>query len=136
MSTVNLPVTLELVGCAECGISFGVPSDYVRIRRGDHETFYCPSGHHNYYPGLSEAEKLKQYLANSRWRLAAAETAAQAARDQLQTSERRRRAEKAAKTRIKNRIANGVCPKCNRSFPDLHQHMAGQHPGFAAEPDA
>ena len=48
--------------------------------------------------------------------------------------EAKRRGEKAAKTRIKNRIAAGVCPCCNRTFQNLAKHMAGQHPDFTPEP--
>jgi hypothetical protein len=33
-------------------------------------------------------------------------------------------------TRIKKRVAAGVCPCCNRSFKDLARHMAGQHPDY------
>jgi Fe-S oxidoreductase len=55
-----------------------------------------------------------------------------AQRDQAQADAR---AQKAAKTRIKNdrdriktRVANGVCPHCNRTFQNLARHMASQHP--------
>jgi hypothetical protein len=34
-------------------------------------------------------------------------------------------------TRIKNRVKNGVCICCNRSFSDLHQHMLTKHPDFS-----
>lgn len=33
-------------------------------------------------------------------------------------------------TRIKNRVGNGVCPCCNRSFGNLHRHMQTKHPGW------
>lgn len=41
-----------------------------------------------------------------------------------------RRAQKGQNTRLKNRIAAGVCPCCNRSFQNVARHMAGQHPDF------
>jgi len=47
--------------------------------------------------------------------------------------EAQRRAEKAAKTRIKNRIGNGVCPCCNRTFKDLASHMKCKHPEYASD---
>ena len=33
-----------------------------------------------------------------------------------------------AKRRIEKRIHAGVCPCCNRSFPNLQRHMAAKHP--------
>jgi hypothetical protein len=51
--------------------------------------------------------------------------------DERDTAERRRRAEKAAKTKIKNRVAKGVCPCCNRTFQNLADHMKSKHPDYA-----
>jgi hypothetical protein len=42
-------------------------------------------------------------------------------------------AQKGQKTRIKNRIARGVCPCCNRSFADLGAHMQQKHPHFTEQ---
>lgn len=121
--TITTETTIVPVTCGECGTVFGLGAKYQEARLADHRTFYCPNGHGRAYNGKSEAEKLREQLgwANSR---------AQSWRDQAETAEARRRGEKAAKTRLKNRIANGVCPECKRSFPDLRQHMAGQHPHF------
>lgn len=130
MSTQTYIGTLVVQDCPNCGMQFGVPADYDKRRQDDHQTFYCPSGHGQSYTGKSEAQKLRGLLANANRRIEWAETGLRAARDQAETSEYRRRAEKAAKTRLKNRIANGVCPCCNRSFQDLRRHMAGRHPNY------
>lgn len=37
-------------------------------------------------------------------------------------------------TRTRNRIANGVCPCCDRSFTNLQRHMASKHPDYAHAP--
>lgn len=118
--------TLSTLECSECGVLFAIGSRFMEERRADHETFYCPNGHTQYYPQKSEAEMLRQQL---KW----AESSAQSWRDQAETAEHRRRAEKAAKTRLKNRIANGACPCCRRSFTDLARHMATQHPNYTEE---
>lgn len=57
---IEYTVKLEMhaVECAECGISFGIPKDFEERRRKDHATFYCPSGHSNYYGQKSEAFRL------------------------------------------------------------------------------
>lgn len=49
-------------------------------------------------------------------------------------TENRRRAEKAAKTRLKNRAKAGVCPCCNRTFKQLAAHMKTQHPNWNNTP--
>lgn len=36
----------------------------------------------------------------------------------------------ATKTRIKNRVKNGVCPCCNRTFENLARHMQAKHSDF------
>lgn len=114
---------LVVIECAQCYMPFGVSDDWQSRARRNHQTFYCPQGHAQSYRGESDLER-EQRLRKS------AEARMTSARDQLQSTEYALRAQKAAKTRIKNRIANGVCPCCNRSFVDLHRHMAGQHPDF------
>lgn len=122
--TLTVETTVTTLECSECGVLFALGSHFMKKRREDHKWFYCPNGHSQHYPQKSEAERLRQQL---KW----AESSAQSWRDQAETAERRRRGEKAAKTRLKNRIANGVCPCCQRSFTDLQQHMATKHPDYA-----
>jgi hypothetical protein len=45
------------IDCANCGIQFGVDSDRVARLRETHETFYCPNGHRNHFPGKTKQEK-------------------------------------------------------------------------------
>ena len=40
------------------------PDDEARLRRS-HETFYCPAGHSNYYPGKTPEQKERE---GERWR--------------------------------------------------------------------
>jgi hypothetical protein len=54
------------VGCAECGIEFCVPEGHHRRLRRTHETFYCPSGHSNYYPAETDDEKRIKRLERQR----------------------------------------------------------------------
>jgi len=115
-------VTLTPVECASCGCHFGIDEAMRQRRLSDHNGFYCPSGHRNHYAGESDAERLKREkkkLENDLW---FAEHKAQRAKTALA-------AQKGQFTKYRNRIAKGVCPCCNRSFPDVAQHMASQHPG-------
>ena len=124
MSTQTYTGTLTVIECGECGVTFGMTDEFIAQRQSDHRSFYCPNGHNRYYPQKSEAEKLRD-------RLRSAEAQLTHTRDQLQMTEYQRRAQKGLNTRLKNRVAAGVCPCCNRSFQDLRRHMAGQHPDYA-----
>lgn len=53
---------LVIEKCINCGILFAMPSELNRKRRRDHKNIYCPNGHAQYYPQLSEEEKLKSRL--------------------------------------------------------------------------
>lgn len=116
---------LEVIECGECSILFAMPAAMADKARADHERrFYCPNGHRLSYLGETEVHKLERRLRSERER--SGRLAAE--KDQL---EARRRGQKAAHTRLKNRIANGVCPSCKRSFSNLHDHIQSEHPEYA-----
>lgn len=113
--------------CWVCGIAFAWPDHMDDRARERGTTFYCPNGHSIRY-GESEATKLRAQLAREEGRVAQY-------RSEAEYAENRRRAEKAAKTRLKNRIAKGVCPCCNRHFANVQKHIEGQHPEYAGVHD-
>ncbi len=123
-------VSFVHIACCQCKVSFGMDeATHLTLRRSS-TNFYCPFGHQQHFPqGKTEAEKLAAAQAQAkrevRWRHEAEEAA--------RATERRLAAQKGVTTRLKNRVANGVCPCCNRSFMNLQRHMASQHKGFAAE---
>jgi hypothetical protein len=95
--------------------------------------FYCTNGHGQRY-AKSENQKLKDELAREKQRHEQREASLQGVanqyKDAYQAASNRERAQKAAKTRIKNRIGNGVCPCCTRTFQNLQRHMEHMHPEF------
>lgn len=88
---------------------------------------HCPLGH-GYVLGGREgrAERLEKQLAAERAR----HDQTRAERDQ---HERSLRAERGAKTKLKKRLAGGVCPCCQRTFENLGRHMKTKHPEYAKE---
>jgi hypothetical protein len=124
MMQTNTQIVIVTIPCPSCGIIFGVPQDFDRERRADGRTFYCPNGHVLTF-GKSEEEKLRTQLN-------CANTALTAARDQAQSAERRRAAAVGQVTKIRNRVVNGVCPCCSRTFENLASHMGAKHPGWNA----
>jgi len=47
----------EHIYCASCGVEFCLPTEFATHRRRDHDTFYCPNGHRNHFPGKTEEQK-------------------------------------------------------------------------------
>ncbi len=108
--------------CCTCGIEFGIPEPWNNKRREDHKEFYCPNGHVLTYRD-GPLETLKKELADEKKRREWAEKNAEATR----ASNAALRGEM---TKLKNRVGNGVCPCCKRSFTNLQRHMHSKHPEF------
>ena len=124
MASETYTGTMTVLTCCVCGVAHGLPTNYASARRNDHQSWHCPNGHKQYFFGKSDAELQRE-------RADRAEARAIRMQDERDTAERRRRAEKAAKTKIKNRVAKGVCPCCNRTFQNLADHMKSKHPDYA-----
>jgi hypothetical protein len=108
--------------------------EFVRERRKDHLLWYCPNGHSQHYSGKSEAEKLKEQLAEERRQRERAEQNIaywqDEAKEQTEKAKHERNRANGYKghaTRITRRVKAGVCICCNRTFQDLARHMA-KHP--------
>lgn len=126
MKQISDSSVLVVDTCCVCGIRFAVPELYQDKLRETHKTFYCPNGHSLHFPSASKIEQAER---------AAKEWEKEAHSQQLlkEAAERSARAHKAAHTRTKNRVKNGVCPCCKRHFANLGQHMLNKHPNYAEE---
>lgn len=131
MTTMTYTGTLTVLHCGKCQIRFAVPESFDRRNHETGDTWYCPAGHPRVYRD-TDVDKLRREAEDLRRQRDAARVSRDAARDQAETAERRRRAAKGQLTKVKNRVANGVCPCCNRTFADLARHMETKHPGFVA----
>lgn len=128
---LHAELEFELSGpCATCGIEIALLKSFVAQRRRDHQGFFCPNGHNLVFNAKSREEKLAEELeaANAR-----AEAAERMRREVAEQAARQVAAAKGQVTKLKNRVGNGVCPCCNRSFTNLQRHMHTKHPGFAHE---
>lgn len=127
---------LTTVACWTCHMTYAIPSSLYRSAlkyRGDQPNgwkLHCPLGHEWWYTGENEEERLRRIVTQERE--AAGRLAAE--RDQLRASER---AQRGAATRARNerdqlraRIAEGVCPCCNRTFAGVKAHMKRKHPDW------
>ena len=136
-------VQLEIHTCPTCGVVFGVAEVVLQQKRAQGGTFYCPNAHPLGWQD-NELARTKKALAVEQTRRAQAEAQVQDERQRAvrlaeanslakESLRRSLAAQKGVTTRIKNRVANGVCPCCNRHFTNLERHMKGQHPDFKGE---
>lgn len=143
MKTFELVAEMIAQQCIACGITFAFAKDYDTRLRETHANFYCPNGHAQCYTAKTEAEKLRDQLTKERQQLDQVKADREWYRnrlDETQASERRiaRRltAHKGVVTKMKKRVANGVCPCCHAKFKNLRDHMKAEHPDWDPEKGA
>lgn len=126
---------LVVEDCATCGILHAIPAEFRQRRLDDGASWYCPNGHRMHF-AKSNVDREREARERAERR---AEQAEQAARYQREQAARERRTSAALRghlTRMRNRIANGVCPVpgCKRSgFTNVMRHVAAKHPDWHAE---
>ena len=133
--TYAITTTLFVQACYKCQILFGVPDDFDNRRRNDGARFYCPNGHPQAYV-KSELDKAREKIARLERQTEFANRRAKHADERAEVERRSAAAYKGHLTRVKNRIANGVCPVpgCKRSgFDKVMAHIASQHPDWHRE---
>lgn len=138
MTTYDVTVQLVLVSCCvgTCGMIFGVPSAWRDARKSEHSTWCCPNGHHQYFPGETDEEKLRRKVAELQGNYNYMRESRDRYRRDVETAERSLRAQKAANTRLRRRVTNGVCPCCQRHFANVERHMKSQHPDQVQPPSS
>ena len=130
MDTFTFQEALEVEECCNCHMAFAMTTQFVRARRKDHNSFYCPAGHSQHYYGKSEETKLRNRLADTQEEVNRERGMRVDAEHKTKTVAHQRNAFKGHLKRTKRRIFSGVCPCCNRTFKQLARHMAGQHPEY------
>lgn len=108
--------------CCKCGMCFAMTRDFMDRRRKDRAMFYCPAGHAQHYTGETEEQRLKRELERQ-------QQITEAERARAARIERERNQVAKAHHRMRQRVFNGVCPCCNRTFQNLMAHMKTEHSG-------
>ncbi len=132
MATFACQVDYTHISCGECGTKFAITKALDSALTSKGGDIWCPRGHLLTY-GEGEKSKLKRQLANKQAALDGVKRDLDDERDRHAHTEARRRAAKGQLTKTKKRIANGVCPCCNRTFKDLAAHMTTKHPDYATK---
>ena len=127
-------VDFYVVHCGDCGGTYAILERVRSQKQQEGKCWTCPYCECGWgYDNSGLNAKLRREIAQQKKRTEWAQNDAKKERRRADHNDRRRRGEKAAKTRIKNRIAAGVCPCCNRTFQNLARHMANKHPTFTTD---
>jgi septal ring factor EnvC (AmiA/AmiB activator) len=128
----ELSVAIEQIYCCNdhCDAMIIIPERVMNRFRESHKTFHCYFGHPQSFTGKNEKQKLRDELEKSERLRERARKEKEWVQQDLKNERNSNRALKGVITRTKNRVKNGVCPCCNRSFKNLHEHMSKQHPKY------
>lgn len=125
MTTFTKTTEFVTVTCCYdgCGVQFAFTRAYYELVRNDPKRWwFCPNGHTQHYTAeATDAHKLERAKAR--------ETALT---DQLNAAVYEAERVRGALLRDRQRLANGVCPCCNRSFENVRRHMTTKHPDYDA----
>ena len=133
--TMATTITLELIQCSACGITFGMDSQYYSDRQADKKEWYCPNGHCQVFLGKSRAQEikeLKEKVADRDRQLNWYSGHTTHLNDQLKATRRQAATLKGQLTKARKRMGAGVCPvpECHRHFPNLAAHMESKHKDY------
>lgn len=120
-TTITTEVDLVVEECITCGVPFAMTKELIESLQYTGKTFYCPNGHTMIFGGEREKlqRRLKQLENDRNWY-----------KDEVDRKTRQLSATRGQLTKIKNRIANGVCPCCHRQFVNVQRHMKTKHPDY------
>ena len=118
-------IKMQSIQCANCSVPFALTREFINLRKGDKKTFYCPKGHSQWFPGETREEQIEKQLIETEHRLDQEKGRAKAIA---------RQRDKISKSygKMRDRVKNGVCPCCNRTFQNLLNHMKSEHPEFGS----
>jgi len=131
MGLLNFTTVTQYVGetCFKCSVPFALALDTYNQCKSSGKSFFCPNGHEQVYRESNET-RLKRELEQKNAAIESERRRTEWARADARRMEKQRNAYKGVVTKTKNRISNGVCPCCTRSFQNLKRHMQHKHPGY------
>lgn len=107
--------------CFTCGAPIAMSEGQQRQFHETGMTIRCVLGHGT-VRRQSDLSIARAKLQEAQDRLARAETS-------LRNEQKAHGATRRAKQRLQDRVRNGVCPHCHRSFQNLKRHIASKHGG-------
>lgn len=119
-------IELTTINCGECGGSYAINERYRQQRYEEGNGWNCPYCRVSWgYFENNRHKKLKRELADATRR---------ADQHAVEAREARQRASQISRSyqRVRERVRNGVCPCCNRTFENLARHMSTKHPDYGS----
>ncbi len=132
LEEMSVDVTLQKIQCKSCGGVYAISEPHRKYLQEVGGYWSCPYCRQSWgfrkessdlEIAKKEAKRYRNYLAGEKARHDQTKASLKAHKASL-------KAHKAAKTRLKNRIAKGICPCCNRFFDNLQRHISKEHPNF------
>lgn len=117
---ISTEVELEVKQCPVCFVHYAIPQAMSNKKSKDGGDWYCPNGDNLIYT-KTKADKLTAELQ-------AEKENTEYWMKRKEEVDRQLKAKKGELAKLKNRVSNGVCPCCNRSFQNLKRHIATKHP--------
>lgn len=129
-TTLTYTGALTVTSCW-CGIRVAIPDSLYREAHNNGHTVYCPLGH-TFVFKTTEVDRLNGELEAERRRTILARSQRDRALTNAEAERRSAIAYKGHLTRVRNKIAAGVCPVpgCKRNFSNVRGHMERMHPDF------
>lgn len=123
--------TLTKISCGLCGGVYAISERYRRECQEEALCWHCPYCNKEWgYPGETELAKERKKAKRERERADRTEAWLRDEKVRHRGTTLSLTATKGVVTRTKNRIKNGVCPCCKRSFENLQRHMKTKHPRY------
>ena len=130
-TTVSTFTTVHSIRMAGCNHTIFMANGVETELRRTHKSYYCTiCGSINYFPGVSDLEQLERDIVTVKDQRDTARRNYHNQQGETRAVERSLTAHKGHTTRLKTRIAAGVCPCCRRNFVNLARHMSKKHPDF------
>ena len=132
MSVTTTSTTMAPEECFKCHVLFLVPQAFQQDCVDLGRSFWCPNGHQQVY-AETETTKARKAAAAAR---KDADMAWERFRQERAAHDHEKRSHAATRghlTRMRNRIAAGMCPYCRRPIKQLREHVGARHPEKATE---
>ncbi len=136
VTTLEKTVTLKIMECGTCGVAFAMPQTIYETASKEGGWFYCPLGHCRGWKkqdAKNAADELRDEIAKLQSNIAYKNNQIESQKREVESQKQQIISAKRAKTKLENRIKNGVCPCCQRSFVNVQKHIATKHPEFTKE---
>lgn len=130
--TLDFTVQLTTIHCGNCGGSYAISESYRDQKCKAGGFWHCPYCQGGWGYSESENSKLQKQVAQLQTTIERKEAYERELLANNASLERSRNAIRGAHARTCNRVKNGVCPCCNRTFQNLVRHMHTKHPDFKA----